>query len=406
MNIATAKKPLKRIDTPPFQNLGIVGYGKDNLYPQELLNIVSASETAVSCLNRRTNFIEGNGFLDLKFAETILNSKGETADDILKQLAEDVSNFNGFAIHVNYNMLGEPVSFFHVPFENCRLCEPDDSGYIGKIAVHPDWSGKTKRNGKLLKVEKSTIDYINIYNPDPKIVTAQIENAGGIEHYKGQILWVGKGKQTYPIPAHDVVVAYMNTEEGLGNIVNRNVRNGLNPSAVFIRKKGLESIEQTEGAPDNAPVNSSDTLVESLTEARGDENSSNIMVFEVDKEEDMPQFIKMQSNNYDKEFTITTETCERKIYSAFDQDIFYIIKHGSVAFFSTGRVQSAYEYYSSVTGRERRLIERAFDKLFRDAGINPSNDFTIQPLIYESVDSKPADNDEPIHSFTHSLFHS
>ena len=388
MNVATAKKPQKRVDTPSFQNLGIIGYGKNNLYPQELLNIVAASETAVSCRNRRTNFIEGNGFLDVGFSEKELNQSGETADDILKQVAEDVSNFGGLAIHVNYNMLGEVVSYYHVPFENCRLCEPDDAGYVGKIAVHPDWSGKTKRKGKLLKVDKETVDYIDIFNPDPAIVTAQIERDGGIGMYKGQILWVGKGMQTYPIPVHDVVTAYMNTEEGLGNIVNRNARNGLNPSAIFVRKKGLETNdEKLEGNQnlfsglDNKEQNDSQNLVEKLTEARGDENSSNIMVFEIDKDEDMPQMLTMQSKNYDKEFTVTLETCEKKIYSVFNQEVFYRIRQGSVGF-SADIMREAYEYYSSVTGSERRMIERAFNKLF-----NYTKNFTIQPLVYETINN-------------------
>jgi hypothetical protein len=46
VNVATAKKAQLRIKTPPFQNLGIIGYGENNIYPQELLNIISASETA------------------------------------------------------------------------------------------------------------------------------------------------------------------------------------------------------------------------------------------------------------------------------------------------------------------------------------------------------------------------
>lgn len=35
-------------------------------------------------------------------------------------------------------------------------------------------------------VNDKTIERINIFNPDPDIVLEQIENAGGIDSYKGR----------------------------------------------------------------------------------------------------------------------------------------------------------------------------------------------------------------------------
>jgi hypothetical protein len=404
MNVTTAKKPQKRIDTLSFRNIGITGYGEKNLYPQELINIIQASETAVACRNRRTGFIEGNGFKDISFSETVLNSHGETADDLLRLVAEDVSNFYGMAIHVNYNMLGEAVSFSHVPFENCRLCEADDSGYIGKIAVHPDWTGKLRRNGKTIQVKAETIDYIDIYNPNPRIVLAQIEAAGGIGMYKGQILWVGKGKQTYPVPAHDAVVAYMSAEEGLGNVSNRNVRHGFNPAGFLFVKKGInppnQNVEGYENSNTKPDINRSARpdagvddhiadIANTVERARTDEGSSSVVILEYEYDEDIPVFKEVRGTNYDKEFTVTVEKSEEKIYAAFNQDVFYRLRKGSVGF-SSEMIQQAYEYYSSVTGGERRMIERAFNSLFKDRGINMSGDFTVEPVRYvsENKDAK------------------
>ena len=65
-----------------------------------------------------------------------------------------------------------------------------------KIAVHPDWSGKT-RKGKALQVKKENIDYIDVFNPQKDVILAQIEAAGGIEYHKGQILWVSMAGKKY-----------------------------------------------------------------------------------------------------------------------------------------------------------------------------------------------------------------
>ena len=126
--------------------------------------------------------------------------------------------YNGLALHVNYNIYGDIVELHHV-LENCRLVESDDSGYVGKIAIHPDWSGQKTRGGKVIKVAKENIDYIDVFNPDKRVVAAQIEAAGGIEYYKGQVLWVSlSGKDIYPTGKGDCVVTEMSTDEGLANV--------------------------------------------------------------------------------------------------------------------------------------------------------------------------------------------
>ena len=150
--------------------------------------------------------------------------------------------FDGLAIHVNYNILGQIVEMNHVPFENCRLQEEDDNGYVAKIAVHADWSGKKTRNGKVVKVDRNTVDMIDVFNPIKEVIAAQIEAAGGIEFYKGQILWIsGAGRNTYPVPKADRVSTELSTDEGLANVKYRNVRCNFLPAAMVITKKGQSS---------------------------------------------------------------------------------------------------------------------------------------------------------------------
>ncbi|MDR2087116.1 MAG: hypothetical protein LBP72_08065 [Dysgonamonadaceae bacterium] len=374
--VKTVKKTEPRFDVPVISNLGIQSYGHNNLYPQEIVAIVAASESASSCIDRYKSFIQGNGFKDIPFSETVLNAAGETADDILQLLASDMANFRGIALHVNYNVFGQIVELSHIPFENARLCEPDSEGYIGQIAIHPDWTGKTKRAGKYIKVGKENIDYIDVFNPRKEVVLAQIEAAENIENYKGQTLWLSEeGKQTYPKPVHDSVVSYMSTEEGLGNILNRNSRNGLFPASVFITRKGQDTAENESEQDDTS-------IADSINKAQGDINTGKVMHIEIEHDEEMPKFERIQSANYDKEFTVTTETASQKIYAAFNQEIWNRIMKGSIGF-SSEILRDAYEYYSTVTSKERRMIERAFNSIFKHwyAAINTS-DFTIQPLVF------------------------
>jgi len=389
MNVHTVKRTEPRFEAPSISNLGIQGWGHNNLYPQELLALVSASESASACMDRYITFIQGNGFKVVEFSETTINRSGETADDLVQQIACDIANFRGFAIHVNYNVFGKIVELSHIPFENCRLGESDDSGFIGKIAVHPDWTGRLKRNNKTVRVSKENIDYISIFNPVKEIVFSQIESAGGIENYKGQILWVSEaGKQTYPKAVHDSIVTQMSTEEGLGNISNRNARNNLFPGKFIFFKNGIDipKEEDSEGGSFQKDDNSIANVFKQLV---GDLNTSNLSFATVNSDDEIPKTIDLQGANYDKDFTVTTETAARKIFSAFNQEIWYRLMNGSIGF-SSDILTNAYEYYSTVTNKERRMIERAFDKIFKhwiDIP-NPAFDFTVQPLKPEFTPSK------------------
>ena len=377
------KKSSKRVDVRYLQTLGIQTYGEDNLYPQTFRNILAASSTGAECLDRFADFIEGNGFHDVPFSESVVNRKGDTADDIHALVCRDVAYYNGLALHVNYNIYGDIVELHHVPFENCRLVESDDNGYVGKIAIHPDWSGQKTRGGKVIKVAKENIDYIDVFNPDKRVVAAQIEAAGGIEYYKGQVLWVSlSGKDIYPTGKGDRVVTEMSTDEGLANVKYRNVRNNFLPAAMIFTKKGTNITFDQDGNEIDSR-DDDDSFSDSLLQLQGDTNCGKLMEVTLETDEDKPEVVSLNSQNYDKEFTVTDISVTERIYSAFGQEPWYCIRIGKVGF-SGDILEDAFEYYNSIVSKQQRLIERTFARVFRHfyEAVNVSNDFSVQPLKY------------------------
>ena len=377
------KKSSKRVDVRYLQTLGIQTYGEDNLYPQTFRNILAASSTGAECLDRFADFIEGNGFRDVPFSESVVNRKGDTADDIHALVCRDVAYYNGLALHVNYNIYGDIVELHHVPFENCRLAESDDNGYVGKIAIHPDWSGQKTRGGKVIKVAKENIDYIDVFNPDKRVVAAQIEAAGGIEYYKGQVLWVSLiGKDIYPTGKGDRVVTEMSTDEGLANVKYRNVRNNFLPAAMIFTKKGTNITFDQDGNEIDSR-DDDDSFSDSLLQLQGDTNCGKLMEVTLETDEDKPEVVTLNSQNYDKEFTVTDISVTERIYSAFGQEPWYCIRIGKVGF-SGDILEDAFEYYNSIVSKQQRLIERTFTRVFRHfyEAVNASNDFSVEPLKY------------------------
>ena len=379
MNVRTAKKPQRRIDTRYIYALRLQSYGADNLYPQHLADITAASGTATTCLARYAKFIEGNGFVDDGLADVTVNRMGMTGDDMLHLIAQDVARFGGFAIHVNYNVLGEVAEINHVPFEACRLEEPDDVGVVAHVCVHPDWSGKMTRNGQVVRVTEQTVKRFHVFDPRPEVVARQIESVGGIVNYDGQIMWCSMdGRFVYPTPIYDAAVTDISTDEGLGNIKYRNARNSFLISCMLITRRNEPRID-AEGREHNEPMIADDDL----RAFQGDENASKIMAVELESMEDKPEVVEFPSRNFDKDFAVSEQSVIERIYAQFHQELFYSIRIGKLGF-SGAVMQDAYEYYAGEVTNEQRFITRGLSAVlarWHDVALRGVS-ANIQPLRY------------------------
>lgn len=384
MNVKTAKKPDSRIENNYNSQFNMQTYGDDNLYPQNLYAITSASGTAELCINRYAKFIEGFGFKDVQFSEHVINREGQTPDTLLHDIAGDLARFGGFAIHVNYNVLCQIVEMWFIPFEQCRLDEEDENGYVGHILVHPDWKGKKTRNGHTVQVNKDNVETFNVFNPKREVVTAQIEAAGGIDKYNGQVLWVSmEGGKNYPTPIYDSVITEISTDEGLSNVKNRNVRNNFLISCMLITKKGVPKVNEDGSEEETSMIEPED-----LKKFQGDTKGNKILLVELEDDEEKPEVVEFPAHNYDKDFQITDKSVIERIYAQFHQELFYSIRIGKLGF-SGDVMRDAYEYYAGEVTNEQRFIERAFDMVFRywNETVNMTNDYSLQPLKYISADN-------------------
>lgn len=391
MNVRNSKLPEQRVETSYDQRFRIQRYGRDNLYPQNIMMITGASGTAGLCLDRYEKFVEGFGFMNETLSEYVVNRSGMTLDDLLKHVAGDLTKFGGFALHVNYNVLGQITEVNYVPYEQCRLEECDDNGIVAHILTHVDWKGEKTKNGKKVNLTGQNVAKFDVFNPDPSVVISQIEKAGGIEDYKGQILWLSKdGKFVYPTPIYDSAVTEISTDEGLGNVKYRNVRNNFLVACMLIAKKGAPKVrEDSNGAPvydeNGRPVYEERQMIsdEDLKEFQGDTKGSKILYVELEDDEDEPKVVQLPVRNYDKEFTATEASVTERIYAQFHQELFYAIRTGKLGF--SGQVMTeAYEYYAGEVTTEQRFIERAFVKVFENwyEYSELFADFSIQPLKY------------------------
>jgi hypothetical protein len=356
----------------------IKGYGTGNDYPQKVLEIINSSGTGRTCMDIYVKFVEGAGFQDLTLAQTILNPNGERANSLLRKAAKDLKNFNGFAVNIKYNFLGQPIAYYNVAFEQCRL-EIEATGtknaYTGRIAVYPDWTGQT---GKLFDMRQ--VKFVHKYNP--LTVIDEMISDGGPENYLGQIYYfTADGDFEYPISPFDPVITDMLTEESVSTVKHRNAKFNFLPSGILVRK-GIKPRTRDDGSTDpHDPYNQEQ--MESATNIKkmqGDENASKIWVVDIDADEEKPEFIDFTAKNYDRQYEVTEKTVQENIGKMFM--IPPILRGVDVgAGFGADLMTNAYQFMNSATGNERRMLEVAFSDLLEL--YTPSfQNFIISPLQY------------------------
>ena len=354
----------------------IKGYGQYNDYPQKILEIVNSSGTGKTCMDIYVKFVEGAGFTDQVLSNTILNTRGERANSLLRKDAKDLKNFNGFATLVKFDGMGLPSEYFNVPFEQCRLEIESNGSYTGRVAVYPDWTGVT---GKPFRMQD--VKFINRF--DPTRVLIEMTEAGGPEMYLGQILYcTADGDFDYPISPFDPVITDMLTEESCSTVKHRNAKYNFLPAGILVRK-GIKPRTLKDGVTrdPNDPYNQEQIESSNMIKRmQGDENALKLWVVDIDSDEEKPEIIPFDTKNLDKEYDYTEKSVQQNIGSMFlIPPVLRGIDVG--AGFGSLLVGEAYQFMASVTNNERRIISEVWQILLQNY-IVKFTDFTIQPLQY------------------------
>lgn len=356
------------------KSLGIQCWGEDNDYPQKVAKISALSGTAVSCLDNYIKFINGQGFADLLFYKEIINRQNQTADYILDLVSNDYSVYGGFGLHINYNANYKVVEVQHIPFEHIRFERLDDDGNFSRVAIHWDWC---REFSNLRRWRKEDIDFIDLYNPNPTAIQEQVDLVGGWRHYKGQVYYFSnKGDKTYPVPKYNSVLTDMSTEEGISNISYRNARKSFLVAGMLVDKRHIDETNEQENQTERA-----------MLDFQGDAEACKIMYVQVDSEDEVPTFIPFTGNNFDKDFEVTRNSVKDNIGRVFNQPP--ILRAEDVGGnFGADLMNNAYNYYNSVTVKERNSVEKAFSEIFSRWHGHTFHDFSIKPLSYTTSINK------------------
>jgi hypothetical protein len=337
----------------------IIPYDRDNLYPNKIKSIAQRSGTTMSAIGTLSAFISGEGFNGM---DKIINRERQTLWDILRHVSYSRAMFKGFALHFNYNVLGQITEINPINFEFVRISKD-----LIHYTVNPDWY---RRNRRREEIE---------YNPfNPANVLQEIQECGGIGNYKGQLYyWIPNKSDYYTVCNWDEVLddAQFEAEAKLYSLSS--VQNDYSLAGIVSYPKNLVSQEDVD-----------ETKAE-LQQDKGSGNAGGIRVVSAMPSENLTNwkwFTPISRNNIDNLHTNQVERAKFNIYAAFRQPP---ILNGvaTSGMFNQESFMDAFDYYNAQTETERKEVERELNKILS---------ISAWPMDVQIAPKKYASNNEQL----------
>lgn len=344
----------KRLPVEASYRNDILIYGRDNLYPQMVEELVGRSPIAKSSILVTADFINGDGF-ELNGSVKL----GEyTADELLNISSVDFAHFNSLALILDVNMEGDIVEVNPLEFKYVRLGIPDKNFNIRNVKVYGDWEEETPSGLKkkvltfpLWEGKESAKQLISMWDVESKGV------------FPGFVYYNTPKKDQYPLCSLDSVLDSCQTNSEIQIFELAGVQNGF-LGATLLKHYGKLS------DPDRIKYE------QMVDDAKGAENANSVLIWEVPEGTDKEVLEQFPANNQDALFNTTNRNTVNRITQTLSvpPSLIGIMPEGS--FFSMQEINDAYDYFNVRTENRRNIIARMFNEIGKDF---------ITPLQFGSI---------------------
>lgn len=359
------------------KSLNIHKNGVSNDYPDFVESILAESVTASTCVEMMTSYLTGKGFGIEENKIIVHKEKGTTLLELTKCISESISEHKGVFIHVNYNGECEHKDFDVLPFSHCRVGKKDDNNYNGKILVCTDWN-----DSKLAKKAR----VCDVYNPDKEVVKSQIEKAGTISKYNGQILFVKFGKYTYPLAPIHPALKDAESENQVSIYKHTSLKKGFFGKMLIVTKPMVDNdLEENQNEEFQKQVGQRTNFRNTIKQFIGVENSEGAMhiemQFDSDKIEDEFYIKVIETNIDDKLFAHTETSVSENICVAYGIHPNLVRPKDGSMFGNSGEVYKQMKLdFQDKTEDYRSSINEVISKLMKNFH-EPKENLKIIPLI-------------------------
>jgi len=199
-------------------------YGTENLYPQTLIDLYNNSAMHHTCVQAIKDGIIGEGIEII--GDEVVNTKGETVNEVFEKISQDFVLFNGYALNVIWNKEGTRiVEMYHLPFNNVRSGKWDEDDNVTEYFYSSDWTN----------IRKYKPNAYRSFNP--------LDNRGDAASQIYYCYTYTPGNDYYPLPDYVGALNDIQLDGRVSKFHNANISNGLAPSLFLQFRNGIPTPE-------------------------------------------------------------------------------------------------------------------------------------------------------------------
>lgn len=345
------------LPTEKVTNRDFVEWGKGNNYPGYLLDLYNNVTTLRSIINGNIDFITGDDVTILplgdRFADGIMNTRGDLITDIVRDLAKDYNLYGGFALQIIRDHNGDVAEIYYIDMRFIRSNKENDVFYYNE-----HWGKGGRKDVIIYPKFLRNLDWTSLSDEERN-------------RHASSILFVKNvHTQVYPAPMYAASVLSCEIEKAISQYHWNSLNNNFCPDIIINFNNGDPGDEIKE------------EIVSDLEEKfSGYQNGKRFMVsFNKDRMSAVT-IDAIKTDDFSERYKALEESCRRQIFAAFRaQPLLFGLNSDVSTGFSTDEFEQSFKLYNRTQIRPaQRLIADAFDRIYGSKGV-----LTIKPFSLES----------------------
>lgn len=341
----------------------LVEWGDGNAYPDYLLDLYNNVPTLRSIINGNIDFISGDDVTILPLNETlgngVMNRRGDTINEQLRDLAKDYELYGGFALQIIRNFAGEVAEIYYIDMRYLRCnkecnvfyyCEGWDKGGKKDVTIYPTFM--------------------------PNINWASLSDEEKSRHASSILFVKNVHTQVYPAPLFAASVKSCEIERLIDDFHLSDLNNHFVSSAIINFNNGIP----TEDIQDEIE----DEVNEKFA---GATNGGRIMLSWNKSKESATDIQEFKVEDFGERYKALSSHSRQQIFTAFRAiPLLFGLTSETNTGFSTDEFSQSFKLYNRTQIKPaQRKIADAYDKIYGQRGVMSIIPFSIDDMAEQKV---------------------
>ena len=347
----------KTIDLPKIKERADkewVNYGEKNLYPDFLINLFNTSSMHHTCVVAKADATYGRGIKN--WGDEIVNSHGETMNEVFEKVVMDYQTFGGYSLNVIWSKDGSQIAeYYHIPFNDVRSGKMNEDERVENYYYSVDWTNVRKYK---------PVEYRAF-----SVTDNQDDDASQIFYYYDYTL----GQSYYPLPSYVAATNDIDIDARVSRFHSNNLANGLSPSLMLTFRNGTPSEDEM------------DEIWKDINKTFGGEENAGRAFINFTEPGREPTVEAIDSANDDYYVTLEARITSRILTAhRITSPLLLGIKDSAGFSSNAEEIRVAFNHFlGTVVIPDQKKLLKSFGKIVRLSGLNVNLEIEQSDIIYQ-----------------------